>query len=290
MIRGNPISSKMALAVLGLAALAAVLGGAPAASGTVSAPAVESTGAGASPASPSPVVVELYTAQGCSSCPPADRLLTRLLRDPKIASEVIPLAFHVDYWDHQGWVDPFSSHDWTVRQEGYAQAFRADKIYTPQMVVNGRTECNASQEGDVRQRINQGLGDQNDAVVSLDDVTVASPPTKSADGSVRVKVAAHLSRKIPAAGLDLWVAVTQNGLVTAVKGGENASATLHDDHVVRKMVKAFTLQPTPGPAQTAEIDLPLARGGDLSSFAVVAFAQDPGTRIIDGAAMRQLGH
>jgi hypothetical protein len=279
---GNQTSPKMALAALALAALAAGLGGALAS--PPAAAAADATAAGA----PAPVVVELYTAQGCSSCPPADRLLTRLLRDPKIASEVIPLAFHVDYWDHQGWVDPYSSHDWTLRQEGYAQAFRADKVYTPQMVVNGRTECNASQEGDVRQRINQGLGDQNDAVVSLADVTVAAPPTKSADGSVHVKVAAHLLHKIPVAGLDLWVAVTENGLTTEVKGGENASATLHDDHVVRKMVKVFTLQPNPGPDQTAEIDLPLARGGSLSSFAVIAFAQDPGSRVIDGAAMRQL--
>ena len=290
MMRSTRTLPKTALLSLGLAALAACLGGGltmPPAVAAASTLADQAPGSAAAPGT-APVVVELYTSQGCSSCPPADRLLTRLLRDPKLASQVIPLAFHVDYWDHAGWVDPFSSHDWTVRQEGYAQAFHADKVYTPELVVNGRTECVASQEGDVRQRINQALADQPDGVVSLDEVAVAAPPTKKDDGSVRVKVSAHLTRPIPAAGLDLWVAVTENGLTTSVRAGENASATLHDDHVVRRMVKALTLPSKPGPDQTAEVVLPLAHGGDLAAFAVTAFLQDPRTLVIDGAATRQL--
>src|SRR5437588_10325455 len=80
------------------------------------------------------VVVELFTSQGCSSCPPADRLISELA---KTHGQVIPLAFHVDYWDNAFWRDPFSSHQWTERQQMYVQSFKLNGAYTPQVVVNG---------------------------------------------------------------------------------------------------------------------------------------------------------
>src|SRR5438045_8210665 len=80
------------------------------------------------------VVVELFTSQGCSSCPPADALISEL---SKKQGQVIPLAFHVDYWDNAYWRDPFSSHEWTERQMMYARTFKLNSAYTPQMVVNG---------------------------------------------------------------------------------------------------------------------------------------------------------
>jgi hypothetical protein len=104
-----------------------------------------------------PVVIELFTSQGCSSCPPADRLLTRLAQDSKLAGQVIPLSFHVDYWDYIGWQDPFASPRWSERQRQYGRAFRSNRIYTPQLVVNGRTECVGSQEGVVRRQIEAAL-------------------------------------------------------------------------------------------------------------------------------------
>jgi hypothetical protein len=88
----------------------------------------------------SPIIIELFTSQGCSSCPPADRLLKRLAGDPR----VIPLSFHVDYWNYIGWTDPFSSKRWSERQQGYARAFRSNRIYTPQLVVSGRTGASGS--------------------------------------------------------------------------------------------------------------------------------------------------
>jgi len=93
-----------------------------------------------------PVVVELFTSQGCSSCPPADRLLSKLSRDPRLAGRVIPLAFHVDYWDYIGWRDPFASPRWSQRQKDYARVFRSNRIYTPQLVVSGSTEGVGSQD------------------------------------------------------------------------------------------------------------------------------------------------
>src|SRR5688572_22165851 len=86
-----------------------------------------------------PVLVELFTSQGCSSCPPADKLLSALRSDPQMAGRVIPLAFHVDYWNRIGWEDPFSSAQWTGRQQRYARALgNGSRVYTPQLVVNGR--------------------------------------------------------------------------------------------------------------------------------------------------------
>ncbi len=89
-------------------------------------------------AAPPITVLELYTSQGCSSCPRADAALHALASDPDLASEVIPLAFHVDYWDYIGWVDPFSDPRWSNRQRRYAQSLRERQIYTPQLIVNGR--------------------------------------------------------------------------------------------------------------------------------------------------------
>src|SRR5713226_6417670 len=98
-----------------------------------------------------PVVVELFTSEGCSDCPPADALLTRLEQtQPVPGAEVITLEEHVDYWDRQGWADPFSSSDFTRRQNDYAEAFRLHSIYTPQMVVDGRTEFVGSRDGAAR--------------------------------------------------------------------------------------------------------------------------------------------
>ena len=80
-----------------------------------------------------PVVLELFTSQGCSSCPPADRLLTELQTDP----EIIALSFHVTYWDRLGWADPFATNAGTLRQYDYAEAFKTERVFTPQLIVNG---------------------------------------------------------------------------------------------------------------------------------------------------------
>src|SRR5262249_54797505 len=103
------------------------------------------------------VLLELFTAQGCSSCPPADRVLSALGQDESLRERVVPLAFHVDYWDRIGWTDPLGSARWSARQEGYGRRCRLDGVYTLQLVLDGRAEMNGSQEARIRAEIARGL-------------------------------------------------------------------------------------------------------------------------------------
>lgn len=228
-----------------------------------------------------PVVLELFTSQGCSSCPPADRLLTRLARDPKLAGKVIPLSFHVDYWDYIGWQDPFASPRWSERQRQYGRTFRSNRIYTPQLVVNGRTECVGSQENVVRQQIASALATPPAGRVTLETAA-------GADDRLRIRTGAEMQA---AAGgsLDLWIAVWETGLDTPVGAGENASRTLHNDYVVRRLEKALTLPGKAGARDSREIVLGLDKRWKRENLGVAAFLQDPMTRAIHGAASRRLG-
>ena len=240
------------------------------------------TGPQAGAAANGPVVLELFTSQGCSSCPPADRLLTRLAGDPKLAGQVVPLSFHVDYWDYIGWKDPFASPRWSERQRQYGQAFHSNRIYTPQLVVNGRTECVGSQEKVVRQQIASALAAPPAAKVTRE----AGAP--GADGRLRVRVDAEM-KSAAKADLDLWVAVWETGLATPVGAGENASRTLHNDYVVRRLEKAFTLPGKAGARESTEMVLGLDKRWRRGNLGVAAFLQDPATRAIYGAASRRLG-
>lgn len=227
------------------------------------------------------VLIELFTSQGCSSCPPADRLLTRLAADPRYAGRVVPLAFHVDYWNHLGWQDPFSSADWSHRQNQYAAAFRSRRIYTPQLVTNGRGDVVGSQEREVRAAIEKELAREPASRLALR----VDPP---AGGMVRVTVSAQLARSVGRESLEAWVALYQDRLSTPVRAGENGRSTLRNDRVVRELRKVFALNGQAGARGAGSVDFKIPTSWPAGDLGVAAFLQDPVSRGIEGAASRAL--
>ncbi len=267
-LRSSPLSIPaivLTISILAVAAAAAVtalaaIAGSPPAGMNADTAGAE-TGA--------PVVLELFTSQGCSTC-----------RDGS-AGQVIPLAFHVDYWDRQGWTDPFDSAQWSQRQQRYAHALTGDRLATPQLVIDGRDTCVGSKRDEVLHKIAEARSQAPAAAV---DLAIEDPGRGGARSRLRVKVAVRVLQQTSSRDLDLWVAITQSGLVTEVKGGENAKATLHDDFVVRRLQKALTVRGRAGEQRAKELDLALDPSWPLGDLAVVAFVQDPSSLVIVGGA------
>lgn len=228
-----------------------------------------------------PVVLELFTSQGCSSCPPADELLRRLGRDEQAGPRVIPLAFHVDYWNRIGWRDPFSSTSWTLRQEAYGRRFEAAGVYTPQLVLNGRAQRNGAEAKGVLAE----LASQLDRPAPPASIRLAvkgdAAPTLSID------VAAELTGAIVADKLNAIVAVFENDLVTDVARGENRGQTLRNDYVVRRLETAFALEPKAGASARRTLDVKLGRDWKRENLGVAAFLQDKDSMQIHAAAVQR---
>jgi hypothetical protein len=222
------------------------------------------------------VLVELFTSEGCSSCPPADALLTKLLREQPIADvEIVPLSLHVDYWDHQGWKDPFASKALTGRQEAYSKIFGADRLYTPQMVVDGRDELNGSDEAGVR-RLVQAAAARPHLPLRVD--------ARARGSSVR------LSIDLPAAPadaepIDVLVALTEDDLSSVVRRGENGGRTLSHVAVVRKLDALGSLERE---TFVADGQMSLDRTWKPSKMRAVAWLQGRRTRHVYGAASSPL--
>lgn len=234
-----------------------------------------------------PVVVELFTSEGCSSCPPADAFLARLdKQQPVPGAEVIALEEHVDYWDQLGWRDPFSSPDWTERQRTYAQAFGSGSIYTPQMIVNGSTEFVGSRERSGKNAIEEAA---RRSTIPMTLNASAAPGKNTVEVSVQVEQAEGSK---PADGAEVWLAITETGLHSAVSRGENAGEDLYHAAVVRKLQK---LGPATGkrglgdgktPTITAKVSLD--SGWKRQNLQVVAFVQERRSLRIVGAARAAL--
>ena len=222
-----------------------------------------------------PVVVELFTSEGCSSCPPADDLLAALAKDQPIdGAQVIPLGMHVTYWDDLGWKDPASLKDATARQQKYGAIWGTDRIYTPQAVVDGRDELVASDAGGLKRAIAKA-SKQPHARVDI---------AATADGAA---ISGHVSMTDLAEAkepLDVRVLITENGLTSFVKRGENGGRTLHHDAVVRQILDASAI--TPATPLTFRATLrPEWRRDQLNAVAIV---QGRKTQRIWGAASASL--
>lgn len=224
-----------------------------------------------------PVVVELFTSEGCSSCPPADALLDKLDRERRLGNaEIIALEEHVDYWDHLGWRDPFSSAQWTERQQDYAALFRNDGVYTPQMVVDGRTEFVGSSQGRARAAIAEAVQEPKA------EIHLMTAPL--ANGKARVSIDVEMLPTPQSQKAQIWLAVTETGLHSNVMHGENAGEDLHHAAVVRSLRKVGEAALNPEAAYSGEQDVQLDPAWKKENLRVVAFVQDAKTRHILGAA------
>ncbi|MGH9774938.1 MAG: DUF1223 domain-containing protein [Candidatus Acidiferrales bacterium] len=223
-----------------------------------------------------PVLVELFTSEGCSSCPPADKFLADLDRSqPVPAAEIIVLSEHVDYWDDGGWRDPFSSHDFTERQRAYVSILRIPEAYTPQMVVDGRFEFVGSDERTALRAIATASGSEK-APVTLSGIHLVSGH----------RFAMHLNAgPLPAsAGVgqaSIILAVADDSDESQVQGGENSGRKLSYVAVLRNLEKVGKVDRTAPFSGDVAIGL---KGGSAASNRVVAFIQEGNGGRIWGAA------
>jgi len=245
-------------------------------------------GAAAPPAGDAPVVLELFTSQGCSSCPAADRLLTRLGAEPELASRLFPLAFHVDYWNHIGWTDPFSSRDWTERQRRYARELSGGRVYTPQLVVNGRTQTVGNDEDEVLALLREALAGKPAADLHVQLSAAGGPDRLRAEVTAELARAPEAQSQVKVKSLELLVALYQKDLTTSVGRGENEGRTLENDYVVRHLERAGKLPAEAGASTEAAVTFSLEPDWNRSDLGVVAFLQDPNTLAIHGAARATL--
>ena len=207
------------------------------------------------------VLVELFTSEGCSSCPPADALLRELIATQPVPGVlIVGLSEHVDYWNRLGWTDPFSDRVFSARQSAYAAFARSDNVYTPQMVVDGR----ASFVGSDRAR-------------ALKEIAAAATQFKPAmelrwidNGDLDVRLASGSVK----AGTPVWVAIAEHGLTVKVPRGENADRTLTHDAVTRRLSQAGRADQSGAFRQFVPIRLAGAWHADAT--AVTVFAQETG--------------
>lgn len=205
-------------------------------------------GARAEPAAPL-VVVELYTSQGCSSCPPADEFLGELAA----REGVLALSFHVDYWNYIGWEDPFSMPEATERQRAYLHALGLRVAYTPQMVIDGRRDA----VGFNRDAVEAGIA------AAAANAHVAVDFAGDAGSGYRVR----LPQTALAAPATIWLALYDRSHETAVKRGENTGRTIRNSNVVRKLIE---LAQWDGAATEIPLDVApeLTRGRDACAVIV----------------------
>lgn len=204
-----------------------------------------------------PRLVELYTSEGCSSCPPADRWLRGIAHDGADAA----LAFHVDYWDSLGWRDRFADARFTARQQQQAAWDGGTGIYTPQVVIDGRT------------RPGWYRGSPQAAAA---DATASLQMQVEGDAPLRIRLAAEFAPGADASGFRNFVALTEDALTSDVRAGENRGVLLRHDHVVRAFAGPLPLR--------GEAELSVPAGLDRGKARLVAFTQ----RRSDGALAQVL--
>lgn len=218
-----------------------------------------------------PVLLELFTSEGCSSCPPADQLLEKLNRDqPVPGAELIVLSEHVDYWNNQGWTDPYSSNDWSKRQDEYASQLGSD-TYTPQLVIDGRAAVVGSNRAAVQNAIRESLRTPKIPLV-------VSAKREADQLEVHLEVGPTGLRKTAA----VYLVFAADQARSHVRGGENAGRELEHVAVAQSLAKICNV--TSGSGLQKDVRTALTRLGSKGNLRVVVFVQDPSTKRVLGAA------
>lgn len=230
------------------------------------------------------VVAELFTSEGCSSCPPADSVMTTLIHDQPLPSvDVVGLGEHVDYWDHLGWRDPYSSPVFSRRQSDYgARVFKSSTMYTPQLVVDGQYEAVGSDIAAVRKVIVRAAKSPK----ALVDVGASFGGAGQLAVDVQIRSQPGVVQREPA---DVIVALAQDRLVDDVARGENRGRQLVHSAVVRSLTAIGSVA-GPQPAFSGAVSLPVAASWTTPDLYVVALLQERGSRRILGAGSTRLNH
>ena len=214
-----------------------------------------------------PVLVELFTSEGCSSCPSADRVLAQLDKEQSNPNaEIITLSLHVDYWDRIGWKDPFSSALYSQRQAVYGEALKLDSNYTPQMVVDGQTEF-----------VGSNMSNANKAITENAKSIKANVELSNADNSLKINISDIPKHE----NATIFLAVAEDNLSSNVTRGENSGRKLDHSSVVRelKSIGAVTAQQN---SFTTAMALQLQPDWKKADLKLVVFVQENGTRKILG--------
>jgi hypothetical protein len=221
-------------------------------------------------------VLELYTSEGCSSCPPADRWLSSLPQRGAGPSAVVPLAFHVDYWNQLGWADRFSQERFSQRQHDVAARNRSRQVYTPQLILDGRPLRAGTLPDDLEDRLRSINAQPAGATIYAG---VVRQPT-----AVQVTLEADVSAPANRSNADIWIAAFENGLSSAVARGENAGTLLNHDFVVRDLAGPFPI-PSDG-RRRVEKSIETAQDWDPRRTGLAIFVQDRNTgAVLQATAM-----
>jgi len=234
-------------------------------------------------ASHKPVLVELFTSEGCSSCPPADALLQKLeAQQPVAGAEIIALEEHVDYWNHDGWIDAFSSAEWTQRQAVYTALFKKD-VYTPELVVDGQSQFVGNDEREAELEIEKAsLRAKTDVAI-----TAGKPEGK---GSQRYTVSVgKLAGNNAGDVAEVWLAVSEDGLHSSVTLGENAGHVLNHVATLRSLRKIGVADANGASASfSGDAVVKLNSHWNPDNLHVTVFVQEKKSREILGAAATRI--
>ncbi|RUT69486.1 DUF1223 domain-containing protein [Flavobacterium cupreum] len=216
------------------------------------------------------VVLELFTSQGCSSCPPADAILEKyaIQNNPNI----IPLAFHIDYWDYIGWKDPYSKAEFSERQRNYAALFKSQNIYTPQLIINGKTQLTGSNESKINTVVNKELAIEKKNQITIKNATVSKDQLNIEYSITELSTQTNIN-----------IALVKKKEITNIKRGENSGLTQTNYNIVYDFKSN-----TPKSQFKNSASFHFKSGWLADDFMVIVYLQNKNTGEITGAAKTEI--